>query len=432
MARAGRPGFETLTDRQREVLDLIAQGLTNGQIAERLGFSLDGAKWHVSEIISRLGVRNREEAAQVWRSQGGSKARMGRRAIAIILGVRSSPAVLTVTTGALALAAGAAIIVGLLTLQAEEPRQDHGPGVPAPQDALNILATGEDVPITCSSSWEWSRPSLAEMEDNLAYVTARLGSFLPPDLFGWYLRDVQYQRITRSASLNAEFWAMSGMEFPVHDGPEERCPLPPIDPGSGRDVQAIFLSGLQPVRMRSLGSAVSVEVAEHAGWLHVIYFQAPPYSPGWERLDVVDGAGRLLYEQLREEGAEYEWELSASGALVFASVSTNDGSATAPIPIGTRLDIPLGVFASARPLEPAGVGSTAVQGTITVQDAAGQAVSEIPIEIPIEAPNARWTEVAQITPSAESVYLAVDAPAGVSSSFLLVPEDTPLPPQAMR
>jgi hypothetical protein len=45
------------------VLELIQQGFSNEQIAERLGISLAGAKFHVSEIISRLGVESRYEAA---------------------------------------------------------------------------------------------------------------------------------------------------------------------------------------------------------------------------------------------------------------------------------------------------------------------------------------------------------------------------------
>ena len=48
--------LEELTHRQREVLELVACGMTNGEIATHLGISLDGAKWHVSEIISRLSV----------------------------------------------------------------------------------------------------------------------------------------------------------------------------------------------------------------------------------------------------------------------------------------------------------------------------------------------------------------------------------------
>ena len=39
------------TPRQHEVLSLIEKGRTNGEIAEILGISLAGAKWHVSDPI---------------------------------------------------------------------------------------------------------------------------------------------------------------------------------------------------------------------------------------------------------------------------------------------------------------------------------------------------------------------------------------------
>ena len=54
---------DILTPREREVLDLIRRGLTNEEIAHRLDISLDGAKYHVSQILSKLGVATREEAA---------------------------------------------------------------------------------------------------------------------------------------------------------------------------------------------------------------------------------------------------------------------------------------------------------------------------------------------------------------------------------
>lgn len=45
------------------MLELLRQNLTNEQIARRLGISMDGAKYHVSEILSKLGVNRRQEAA---------------------------------------------------------------------------------------------------------------------------------------------------------------------------------------------------------------------------------------------------------------------------------------------------------------------------------------------------------------------------------
>jgi DNA-binding CsgD family transcriptional regulator len=62
----GRPrSDDLLTPREWEVLDLLRRGLTNEQIAAHLGISFSGAKYHVSEIITKLGVETREEAARV-------------------------------------------------------------------------------------------------------------------------------------------------------------------------------------------------------------------------------------------------------------------------------------------------------------------------------------------------------------------------------
>jgi DNA-binding CsgD family transcriptional regulator len=65
MGRRGRPPFpDLLTPRQQEVLTLVREGLTNREIAERLDITPDGAKFHVSEILTKIGVRSREEAAR--------------------------------------------------------------------------------------------------------------------------------------------------------------------------------------------------------------------------------------------------------------------------------------------------------------------------------------------------------------------------------
>jgi len=64
MGKRGRPRHpDILTPREWEVLELLRQRLSNEQIAERLGVTHDGAKYHVSQILSKLGVTSREEAA---------------------------------------------------------------------------------------------------------------------------------------------------------------------------------------------------------------------------------------------------------------------------------------------------------------------------------------------------------------------------------
>jgi two-component system, NarL family, response regulator LiaR len=53
---------DDLTEREREVLALMVDGLNNQQIAERLVIGLSTAKSHVSNVLSKLGVSTRTEA----------------------------------------------------------------------------------------------------------------------------------------------------------------------------------------------------------------------------------------------------------------------------------------------------------------------------------------------------------------------------------
>jgi NarL family two-component system response regulator LiaR len=52
-----------LTEREREVLALLVEGLSNAEIAHRLLISHHTARFHVSAILSKLGATNRAEAA---------------------------------------------------------------------------------------------------------------------------------------------------------------------------------------------------------------------------------------------------------------------------------------------------------------------------------------------------------------------------------
>ena len=58
-------GLDGLTERQREVLLLLSEGLSNKGIANRLDLSEGTVKLHVSAIMRALGARNRTEAAMV-------------------------------------------------------------------------------------------------------------------------------------------------------------------------------------------------------------------------------------------------------------------------------------------------------------------------------------------------------------------------------
>ena len=62
--------IEPLTEREREVLVLLAQGCSNREIADRLVVAVGTVKNHVSNILDKLQVENRTQAADIARRRG--------------------------------------------------------------------------------------------------------------------------------------------------------------------------------------------------------------------------------------------------------------------------------------------------------------------------------------------------------------------------
>jgi DNA-binding NarL/FixJ family response regulator len=69
-AARGDSTIAALTPRERQVLELVAEGLTNPQIGRRLYISPKTASVHVSAILAKIGASNRAEAAALFAASG--------------------------------------------------------------------------------------------------------------------------------------------------------------------------------------------------------------------------------------------------------------------------------------------------------------------------------------------------------------------------
>ena len=70
VAGTGGPASAALTEREREVLGLLVQGLQNKEIAAQLGIQERTVKFHISGIMQKLNVTNRVEAVRAAVQQG--------------------------------------------------------------------------------------------------------------------------------------------------------------------------------------------------------------------------------------------------------------------------------------------------------------------------------------------------------------------------
>jgi DNA-binding CsgD family transcriptional regulator len=208
--RRGRPPYPgILTPREQEVLALLREGLSNPEIAERLGITRAGAAFHVGEILSKLQVHSREEAA-AWtpESEAGRRRVPLPAFLAMSLRRLTSSAVMRfAAAGAIAVAA---VAFGLLTLGVIEMRgrQPAPAAEPTPPAQAGAEPTAEpetlDSPLSGPISDGFTRRDLAPDET-------------PDETHGIALVDV--------ATGEGELWsvAVSEGDFVVYDAsPDHR------------------------------------------------------------------------------------------------------------------------------------------------------------------------------------------------------------------
>lgn len=77
------PRLDSLTEREQQVLELLAEGLTNADIGRRLLMSPSTTKEHVSAILAKLGLANRVQAAVLAHSVTAASASPSSRPLAM-------------------------------------------------------------------------------------------------------------------------------------------------------------------------------------------------------------------------------------------------------------------------------------------------------------------------------------------------------------
>ncbi len=66
----GRNPLDTLTDRERRLVELLAMGLSNKELARQLDISLNTVKFHLRNIFEKLSVRSRTQAVALYYASG--------------------------------------------------------------------------------------------------------------------------------------------------------------------------------------------------------------------------------------------------------------------------------------------------------------------------------------------------------------------------
>src|ERR1035437_6714791 len=107
-------GIGALSVRKKKGRGLSGRGRTNPEIAAELGIRFETAKWHVSEIITKLGVESREEAAQAWRADRTIGRRVARGIQAVVAPIIAHKLVIAAAAGVVVAVATGSLVIGML------------------------------------------------------------------------------------------------------------------------------------------------------------------------------------------------------------------------------------------------------------------------------------------------------------------------------
>jgi DNA-binding CsgD family transcriptional regulator len=334
--RFSREQRTPLTERQKAVLDLIAAGKTNAEIGAALGISLDGAKWHVSEILTRLNVRTREQAAELWRRERSPR----RRLAALLAAFRPAAAVGSVVLGGTVIAG---VVIGVAVLLARPGDSQVVASSPVPTatatvtpastetaKASNSFPDGPVAFTVCGETIGYRKLTAAEMQD--VFTNKRFGDGLKPGPVYWAMYQSDYYWIAEphAVSANVENVALSrGTATAGTTSVAESAECLTPDQQQTATFQELWLYDHHVVEMRAEGGTLVVGVESRPGSYERVQFPQPALPRSvppakndpllFNAVQIVDGTGKLLASL--GSGAS-SWEYSDDGRVVSGSVTS--------------------------------------------------------------------------------------------------------------
>lgn len=283
-----------LTEREREVLDLIARGRTNAEIAGQLGLSFWTAKWYVSEVISKLGVTSREEAAGRWRGVNSRSARLGR-AVKSLLGVPLAARVATAAVGVTALAGGAVVIGGLAKDGIVAEVSPDETATPAVTPLVPAIPTGPTFLVASLTKGDFRRDFYVFESDRGVCFESSNTMYTPDGMNGYtrsYLPPVSGNLCHDAATPSPNAGAPGGLHLTLSPGPGAWVGAGMVAPGVTRLTATTLAGAVVEVPLISAPAGVRTDWRFFAAFL-------PDEDGYWNtgHIDALDAQGHVVGTQ---------------------------------------------------------------------------------------------------------------------------------------
>ena len=320
--RRGRPRHDdVLTPREWQVLDLLREDLTNEQIAARLRISPDTAKFHVSEILTKLGVGSRREAA-TW--QGRPKVTFGFGPLVELLHKMSSVSPVKLAGASTIAVAGAALVLLAIGVVLGNDGESLGKIAFVREGNIWVQELPNGAPYQLTDKGESSMPRWSPSGEWLSFLTDGGESPGRPDL--WLVRaDGSNERLIEAAGFTA-YWLPEADERLVYLTRGDETVAEDAD-GRNREILS------QPFTDTNGERVVRYAYPESMGQVRVVYIEAR-----YPADDAPERPANPVYQGIGVSNAD------GSGARQILPYETDSGRRT--IMLGLSSDVSQVIFST--------------------------------------------------------------------------------------